>query len=403
MFSIFFALRFTIQEGSTCLLWLLSPAPTCFLITSIPLLDMPPKRRRTTAEPAATSTPPTPPVQTPPVVVTPATSVPAVPPVQTPPVPATSSSAVQTPPVPPTSSSVVPPAQFPPVIHSVTTPAVFPPVVHSVTTPAVPPAHLDGNALAAAILGTGNITNPTIRPPLVHGPPNNPNIVTASDTLHLPLDSGVSMSTKEKIWTDQYIDLRQLLPNQTIDSQYTVALTNAGAAPILTLASRPSQHKQPLTLDQWTNAFLVFHYIYVQRHLAASSALVSYQHLIRAMAARGANWLRYDELFRTYRQSSITTPWNSPHLQLYIDALTTPLQTPIQTPQPQSTTNFRPTGSRRSTTSRIPMGYCFQFHKQNGKCLEAACPYTHTCPHCRSGGHKAYLCPRAQHRSNNQN
>ncbi|CAH1242452.1 Hypp6719 [Branchiostoma lanceolatum] len=146
--------------------------------------------------------------------------------------------------------------------------------------------------------------------------------------------SAVNLRVGES-WPYQKFDMQsstdQLLPNQNIDPQYTVALSNAGATPILTLASRPSPHKQPLTLDQWTNAFLVFHYIYVQRHLSASSALVSYQHLIRAMAARGANWLRYDESFRMYRQSSITTPWNSPNLQLYINALTNRLTIPLQT------------------------------------------------------------------------
>ncbi|XP_035664944.1 mucin-5AC-like [Branchiostoma floridae] len=357
----------------------------------------PPRRTNTTVAPVVTSAP-APVVTTSPVVTT----------TPTPPVVVSSTTTTSTVVHSQPTTSTTPAVTSTTPISSVTTALSVPPAISSTTQTvpaavsalALPPATLDlqRNALAAAILGNpghSSLLNPAANSFLPAGQGLGLAASTTTPSIHLPLDSGVSAPLKEKIWADKYLDLRQLLPNQNITPQYTVSLTDVDAAPILTLANRQVQNKTPLTLDQWTDAFLVYHYIYIQRHPAATSALVSYQHLIRTMASRGANWLRYDEAFRSYRQSSTHTPWNSPHLQLYIDAFTTPFQ--VARPQPASQA-VRPSASasRQSAAARprdIPRSYCFPFHRQNGKCLRADCPFIHTCPYCRSA-HKAYICPK---------
>ncbi|KAI8484356.1 hypothetical protein Bbelb_379540 [Branchiostoma belcheri] len=68
-----------------------------------------------------------------------------------------------------------------------------------------------------------------------------------------------------------------------------------------------------------------------EKHITRSSQLISYGYLIRSMADRGAQWNRYDTLFR----------------QL----------------------------------------------KQGDKCLAASCPFRHDCPIC-AGAHKIFTCPK---------
>ncbi|XP_078679485.1 uncharacterized protein LOC144915115 [Branchiostoma floridae x Branchiostoma belcheri] len=137
--------------------------------------------------------------------------------------------------------------------HVQTSPAVIS------SAPALPPACLDTpeNAMAAAILGTslpiapGTLSQipPTFVKPAGHSQVSSAS-TSASPTIHLPLDSGVSAPMKEKIWADKWVDFRQLLPNQNVAPQYTVSLSDVDASPTLTLASRPTQTKSPLSLDQ---------------------------------------------------------------------------------------------------------------------------------------------------------
>ncbi|KAI8516951.1 hypothetical protein Bbelb_055320 [Branchiostoma belcheri] len=221
--------------------------------------------------------------------------------------------------------------------------------------------------------------------PTLHDPP------LASQTgIHVPLDSGVPAHLKDKIWNHKYIDFKQLLPTFRRDPHYTVSLTD-NLTPTLTIANRPpaQDSKRDLTIDQWTSAFLVFHFIYIQQHPDHSSHLVSYLHLIRDLAARKARWFRYDEQFRHHREGSPDTPWNTPHLQLYVDALTTPSPDQARASQPSLPTRR---GNAPQAKSRdVPSGYCFRFHTPDDMCFKSACHYKHTCYRC-GDAHKAFQC-----------
>eukprot|EP00058_Branchiostoma_floridae_P000329 XP_002585817.1 hypothetical protein BRAFLDRAFT_111072 [Branchiostoma floridae] len=99
--------------------------------------------------------------------------------------------------------------------------------------------------------------------------------------------------------------------------KYSVSLSDS-LNPTLTLANRNDPSKQTLgPVPSWrTTSF-----IYIQRYPTLSPQLITYQHLIRTLAARTANGLRYDEQFRQYREKSPATHWDTPHMQLYVDAL----------------------------------------------------------------------------------
>ncbi|XP_078681422.1 uncharacterized protein LOC144916239 isoform X2 [Branchiostoma floridae x Branchiostoma belcheri] len=288
------------------------------------------------------------------------------------------------------------------------------------TPPALPPAQLDGpaNALAGAILGnpthpaqtvntnpTGPVTsvlpnptgptppvlpNPTPpAPPVLPNPnptdPPTPAANTSRLGAHVPLDNGVSAALKDKIWRDVFIDLKQLLPSASTDTRalYTVALSDTDGPPTLTLANRTVSSKQPLSLDRWLDAFAIFHYIYLQRHPSSSSQLISYQSLVRSLAAKGADWQTYDTQFRQYRQAFPAAPWDTPQMQLYVNALTgsKPSTVPLTSRRTQS----------QSTPKQVPKGYCFRHHNSNTQCLQVKCQFDHSCYKC-SKPHKAFLC-----------
>ncbi|XP_078670905.1 uncharacterized protein LOC144911024 [Branchiostoma floridae x Branchiostoma belcheri] len=201
--------------------------------------------------------------------------------------------------------------------------------------------------------------------------------------IHLPLDTGVSLATKEKIWKEQFVDLKTLLPNSRQKSIYAVNLETTSGPPTLTLASQEADNKQPLSLSQWMTAFAVYHYIYAQRHLARSPQLIAYSHLIRSMAERGARWHDYDVNFRQLRHTSPHLPWDNPHMQLYVDAFNNPAPSILAPKQ------SRPTPAR---DNKIPKGFCFRYHSPTEHCFVASCPFKHACPSCQ-GAHKAFLCP----------
>ncbi|XP_035682069.1 uncharacterized protein LOC118419662 [Branchiostoma floridae] len=213
--------------------------------------------------------------------------------------------------------------------------------------------------------------------------------------IHVPLDSGVPTHIKDKIWSNKYVDFKQLLPNLCTDPLYTVSLTDS-LTPTLTIANRPSpQESRRLTIDQWTSAFLVFQFIYMQQHPQHGPHLVSYLHLIRDLASRRAQCGKYDEQFRHHRETSPDTPWNTPHLQLYVDALTgIPPPDQAAAPQTSAPTRRADTHQTRPQTrpKDVPHGYCFRFHRPDDQCFKALCPYNHTCYICNSGKHKAYQC-----------
>ncbi|KAI8479447.1 hypothetical protein Bbelb_428170 [Branchiostoma belcheri] len=185
-----------------------------------------------------------------------------------------------------------------------------------------------------------------------------------SDGIHVPLDSGVPAHLKDKIWNHKYIDFKQLLPTFRRDPHYTVSLTD-NLTPTLTIANRPpaQDSKRDLTIDQWTSAFLVFHFIYIQQHPDHSSHLVSYLHLIRDLAARKARWFRYDEQFRHHHQARASQP-----------SLPT-----------------RRGNAPQAKSRDVPSGYCFRFHTPDDMCFKSACHYKHTCYRC-GDAHKAFQC-----------
>ncbi|KAI8519255.1 hypothetical protein Bbelb_025120 [Branchiostoma belcheri] len=103
-----------------------------------------------------------------------------------------------------------------------------------------------------------------IRPIVYTSPTTSP---PSTSPYHIPLETGIPATVKKNL-TEQFVDFNLLLPNVRSDVSDNLSFT-------FTIANRPPDPKHNLSLDQWTKAFLVYHFICAQRQPAHTCQLVS--------------------------------------------------------------------------------------------------------------------------------
>lgn len=131
---------------------------------------------------------------------------------------------------------------------------------------------------------------------------------SSSPQIHLsdcvPLGASVSSKLKLKIWNNEFVDLKNLLP--TSGDEPLSIVVQAGKIELQQAAS----HKTPITIHQWTDAFLVFSTIYLQKFPHEACNLLKYMFTIREIHKLHGDqpWRMYDESFRKIRETSLL-PW----------------------------------------------------------------------------------------------
>ena len=73
----------------------------------------------------------------------------------------------------------------------------------------------------------------------------------------IPLGASVSQKLKSKIWNHEYLDFKSLLDNK--EEPLSVTITSG-----VINFHQGQKSKYPLTLNRWTNAFLIFSAIYLE-------------------------------------------------------------------------------------------------------------------------------------------
>ncbi|KAJ1179232.1 hypothetical protein NDU88_004467, partial [Pleurodeles waltl] len=83
------------------------------------------------------------------------------------------------------------------------------------------------------------------------------------------------------------------------------------------LACRP---RVPITMDNWTSAFLIFASIYCEKYPDRAIALFKYMDIIRKaqMHFGGFAWLSYDEEFRARVSINPEKPWGDVDPELWM-------------------------------------------------------------------------------------
>lgn len=187
----------------------------------------------------------------------------------------------------------------------------------------------------------------------------------------IPLGASVSIKLRQKIWCNEYIDLKSLL--DTKDEPLSVTISTG----VINL-HQGQKSKVPISLGQWTDAFLIFSAIYLEKFPTEAPNLLKYCHMIREMQyLHGDQAFRmYDEHFRKLRET-VNAPWQNPVQELRLKAATTKFQ--FQKPQQNQPFRTR---------------FCFQFNKGE-RCSRSPCPFKHICMRCKSN-HPKSKCPDAQ-------
>ena len=122
------------------------------------------------------------------------------------------------------------------------------------------------------------------------------------ETLRLGSDdisSHVPNQICQKIWAHEYINLNLLLKGnvelQDFCSGGVLHITDKGQ-----VESRPKLVKEKITtIDQWTDAFLIFASIYLKKYPGKMQEILHYMSIIREAATRSfsLSWQTYDEQF----------------------------------------------------------------------------------------------------------
>ncbi|XP_033106175.1 uncharacterized protein LOC117108307 [Anneissia japonica] len=196
---------------------------------------------------------------------------------------------------------------------------------------------------------------------IVNTHPNNPNPYPQTELIDgIPLTKMVPQKIKNKIWQNEYVDFKTLLPSFKEDPWV------ANIAPGNINIQQSNSHKQSLTILQWVAAFNKFSAVLIEKIPDQAPHLLKYHSYtldLHLHAQEGA-WRTYDESFRMLRQS-MGLPWNK-----WVDDLKWKATTSKST---QETNNFR---FRR-------LRFCFDFN--NGvPCTSSPCPYRHVCQLCRA-------------------
>ena len=138
----------------------------------------------------------------------------------------------------------------------------------------------------------------------------------------IPIDLSVSDRLKKKIWAHEYVDFGLLVNNKKDHDGYHLCLSNDMASstdpPLITLEPR-QKSKHINSIEMWVTDFQIFVVVYIQKYPIEAPLLMKYSEIIRDLAARGYNWIYYDENFRYLRQKDPKAySWGSVHWELWI-------------------------------------------------------------------------------------
>ena len=217
------------------------------------------------------------------------------------------------------------------------------------------------------------------------------------------LDRKLSQSLMQDIWEDNFVDLELLLdkkedPNAPMVFK-SVQTDHLGE---IIQVMKPKPPKVITDIDQWSRAFDIYISMYTRKHHYQTHNLLTYSNKVKELAAKGGDFLRYDEEFRKMR-ARYGTPWETPDLELWVDchqaALTSQVISIINSLNKNTNINlpFRPPTSNDTPDSpkklRHPTGACYTFHNV-GRCGRASCKFSHICYTPGCGQHHSVLtCP----------
>ncbi len=146
----------------------------------------------------------------------------------------------------------------------------------------------------------------------------------------------------------------------------------------------PVNKKEIRDIGSWTNAFLIYMGIVMQKHPNRAQELLKYMETIRTYAQGFNNrvWLGYDVKFRKRQERAPNRLWATIDMEAYAKMLMqsngiTLGQVPVRASGLESTHQVG--SSQPHRRSFVP---CFAFNRGEGKKTAGACNYNHVCQSC---------------------
>ena len=171
----------------------------------------------------------------------------------------------------------------------------------------------------------------------------------------------VPSQLKQKIWEHKYINIALLLKgNAELAEIFSGGVLHVSDGKV---EARPKQTKEKVnSIEQWTEAFLIFMSIYLSRYPGKTQELLKYISVIRDAAVKFPNyaWRHYDEQFRV-RQAEKVANWGKINSDLWLRTM----------PVSSTTFSFQPNVSQ--------FGSCRDFNNKgfcNGPCMVFAASIT---------------------------
>ena len=179
-----------------------------------------------------------------------------------------------------------------------------------------------------------------------------------------------------KIKQNEYVNLALLLKG-TVDAKEAQQETLLGIDERGNIVTKPRQSNEKIvSIEQWTDAFLIYSSIYLSAHPEQSQDMLQYMFVIREAARKhgGFQWRTYDEQFRL-RQSSLFMPWSKINADLWLRCFSGSYRPPMKTDLSMQTKTPPP---------------CIDFNK--GYCQFKNCRFPHICSTCSSPQHGRWRC-----------
>ena len=196
------------------------------------------------------------------------------------------------------------------------------------------------------------------------------------------LSAHIPDQIRQKIWQHKYINLACLLKGSVeLASMYEQGgLVRVNDQGVLETKSKQVNDRIH-SIEKWTDAFIIFSHIYLQKYPSKAPELLQYMSVIReaAIGQAGLAWCSYDEQFRL-RQAIEPRPWDVINADLWLRIMTLGNRPGMP---------GRAVSATQSSASQL---HCLDFN--NNQCLRSFCKYAHVCANCSSPLHNRLNCPR---------
>ena len=211
-----------------------------------------------------------------------------------------------------------------------------------------------------------------------------------------PLHSGVPAKTREKIWSNEFVDFQVFSGRTATPKSLRIVATGSED---FTFALSNGETAKDLTLQEWLSAWDKFSTVYLAKFPLEGINLIRYAAIIKDLAAHNADWRQYDREFRQMRADSGGLDWCEVHWQSWLEAMHTPGRRPFRDGNPGAAAPPPQAGKPATRAGRAfaaggpqsnphPRGVCWFYH-DGVRCQ--GCQYNHRCYKC-GGPHPVFRC-----------